>query len=481
MPDPTLDEIISEELEPAKPSEKRIAELFVERHGDEFRYVSAWGSWFRWTGTVWQQETTLLVGDNISKICKEISHEFNKPHEIRTMLKASTMRGAEQLAMRDRRVAATVEQWDADPWLLNTPSGTVDLKTGELRPHDPEDYITKITSTTPDASCPTSFWDDHLKQVFCNDDELVKYFYRMAGYCLTADVSEHALFFCYGDGSNGKGTTINTVQHIWGDYAATTPMEMFTYQRFGHGHPTELTTLHQVRLAVASETEQGKGWSEARLKLLTGGDPVKARKIGQDFFEFKPTHKLLFHGNYKPSLRSTGEAMRRRMNMVPFLATFSGEKKDTKMAEKLLKEAPGIFYKIIKGCLDWQQNGLQPPKAVTEATEKYMSEQDVLKDWFEECVTKGGKDDKAHTKRLYKSYSRWMQDCGLHPPTKITFSQELIGRSSEFGIKYEEKLIQERHPGDRYSSGPQGRGFSGIANVIIRLSPEELRAEAGIM
>jgi putative DNA primase/helicase len=445
------------------PSEARIAEMFVERHGSEFCHVAQWRAWMRWDGRRWQEEKTLMVNDHIKAICSELSSDTNRNSEVRSLLKHATISGAEKIARADRRVAATTDQWDADPWLLNTPAGVVDLRTGNAREHRRSDYMTKMTSVIPDASCATPTWDTHLNKVFAGDAELVSYFHRAGGYSLTGDVSEDALFFCHGKGGNGKTTTVELLRAIWGDYAQEAPMEMFMAKHHGHGHPTELTILHGARLVTASENERGSRFSEARVRKLTGGGAIQARKMNRDFYTFLPTHKLMFEGNHRPRLTTVGYAWKRRINMIPFTVEIAKADEDKDIDRKLLREAPGVLAKMIAGCLEWQRTRLAPPKAVVDATDKYLSEQDVMKEWFEECVeVKAGAHGKFTTE-LYQSYSAFMRIRGEIPLGQTTFSSELEDRASEFKIKKEEKAFYIG-TGD---AAVRGRGFRNVKDITL--------------
>jgi putative DNA primase/helicase len=467
-----LADLVKTKKEKTHPSEARIAEIFVERHGDEFRYVAEWGVWMNWDGCRWQEEKTLLVIDKIKSICSEISRDTDKNHEVRSLLKHATLSGAEKIARSDRRIAATVEQWDADPWLLNTPGGVIDLRTGAMRAHAKSDYFTKVAGVTPAAS-PTPNWDAHLDRFFAGDAEMIKYKYRVWGYCATGDVREDALFFYYGDGDNGKTTTTELLRAIFGDYAQEAPMEMFTAKRHGHDHPTELTILHGARLVTASENEKGSRFSEARVKKLTGGGRIKARKMRKDFFEFDPTHKLLFEGNHRPRLSAVGDAWRRRVNMIPFAVKIAKEEKDRDIDQKLRSEAPGILHKIIEGCREWQREGLKPPPSVVTATDKYLSEQDVLKEWFDEYVTTGKDGAGEFTPILYTSYKLFMELRGEFPSGQTSFADDLESRAKEFEIKREREAfyITTTSEDGKTTTSRRGRGFKGIVAVKMPERP----------
>ncbi len=199
-------------------------------------------------------------------------------------------------------------------------------------------------------------WRAFLTRVTDNDDALQAYLARVCGYWLTGYTHEHALFFLYGTGANGKSVFIETVQGYMGDYATTAPVETFMAAR-GERHPTELAGLHGARLVVSPETESGRHWNESRLKQITGGDTITARFMRQDFFTFKPTFKICIVGNHKPSLRTIDEAIRRRFHLIPFNVTIPAGERDPKLAEKLKSEWPGILAWAVKGCLEWRKVG----------------------------------------------------------------------------------------------------------------------------
>jgi putative DNA primase/helicase len=195
----------------------------------------------------------------------------------RELLSAKTIAAVERLARSDPRLAASVDQWDRDPWLLNTPAGTVELsKNGLIREHRRLDYITKITAVGPGGDCP--LWRKFLTKITGGDDELVAFIQRMLGYALTGSTQDHALFFCHGAGANGKTVLLSTVAGILGDYHTTAPIETFTAST-NDRHPTELAALRGARLVTATETQEGRRWDETKVKLLTGGDQISARYI----------------------------------------------------------------------------------------------------------------------------------------------------------------------------------------------------------
>ena len=320
--------------------------------------------------------------DYARAICRQASAECNDDRAAPHIAAASTVAAVERLAKADRRHAATVDQWDADPWLLGTPGGVVDLKTGTMRHHRPGDYLTKTTAVAPGGECP--LWHSFLATVTQNDADLQTFIKRMAGYALTGSIREHALFFAFGTGANGKGVCINTLTGIMGDYAAVASIDVFT-QSQSDRHPTDLAMLRGARLVTAQETEEGRRWAEARIEAMTGGDPITARLMRQDFFTFAPTFKLLIAGNHRPGLRNVDEAIRRRFNLIPFAVKIPTEKRDHDLPEKLKAEWPGILKWAIAGCVDWRDHGLPKAKAVQDATDEYLGAEDAMGLWIKEC------------------------------------------------------------------------------------------------
>jgi len=261
---------------------------------------------------------------------------------------------------------------------------TLDLRTGLARPHRRKDYNTKIAAVAADERVPIPLWTEFLDTVTNKDKELQRYLQRVSGYCMTGVTIEHVLFFLYGTGANGKGVFLNTLRGIWGDYAVVASMETFIETKYPQ-HSTDLAMLAGARLVIAQEVEKNKAWAEAKINSLTGGDPITARYMRQDFFTYVPKFKLMIAGNHKPSLRSVNEAVRRRLQLIPFVVTIPPEKRDKSLPEKLKPEWPGILNWALHGCLEWQQIGLAPPKVVTDASEAYFAAEDAIARWIGAC------------------------------------------------------------------------------------------------
>jgi putative DNA primase/helicase len=243
---------------------------------------------------------------------------------------------------------------------------------------------------------------------------------------MTGHTGEHAFTFLFGTGANGKGTFINTIAGVMGDYAAVVPMDLLMASN-NERHPTELAKLCGVRLAIAHETQQGRRWDEAKLKTLTGGDKLTARFMRQDFFDFVPTHKFMISGNHKPSLTGVDESIRRRLLLIPFTIQIPKEERDITLPAKLKAEWPAILRWMIEGCLEWRRDGLKVPAIVREASDAYFTEQDVLGQWLDECTTEDA-NAFTRTRDLFESWRKWTEERNLQTGSERTLSETLVNR-----------------------------------------------------
>jgi putative DNA primase/helicase len=389
-------------------SEEELALEFAAQYAECLRHVALWGKWLMWTGSVWMFDETRKAFSLARQICREAALTANKAATQRAIASAKTRAAVVSLAGDDRRLAATHEQWDQEPMLLNTPDGIVDLRTGTLLPATPDEYMTKMTAVAPGGACP--LWRKFLKTVTGNDADLEKYLQVAAGYSLTGLTSEEVLLFLFGHGQNGKSVFIRTISGVLGTYHTTAPIETFLDSPTDR-HPTELAGLRGARIVTAAETEQGRRWSETKIKTLTGGDRVAARFMRQDFFEFVPQFTLWIHGNHKPGLRTVDKAIARRLKLLPFTVTIPDNKRDNGLGEKLKDEWSGILAWMIEGCLVWQREGLVAPKVVLDATEEYLNSENTIEAWIEACCAR---DPQAWTgtTSLFSSWKNWAEENG---------------------------------------------------------------------
>lgn len=421
------------ETRPAKSNEiiteDSAAEQFASLYKGRLRYCHDTGAWFEWSGSAWKQNRTGTAFQWARELSRHLS--IKEPDKVRFIAsKTSFSAGVERFARSDPAFAVTMDHWDSHPFLLGTPDGTVDLKTGKLRPSNPDDGITKLTAVAPaeTADCPR--WLAFLADATGDDRELMRFLQQWAGYCLTADTREHALVFVSGQGGNGKSVWLNTTANVLRDYAAVAAMDTFTATR-GDKHPTDVAMLHGARMVTASETEEGRSWAEARIKSMTGGDPITARFMRQDFFTFQPTFKLTIVGNHRPLLQNVDDAARRRFNIVPF--NHKPASPDRELETKLRQEWPAILRWMIDGCLDWQANGLVRPRSVLAETEAYFSDQDLLGQWLDdECDVDLGNHWKTATSAdLFNSWASYAKAANENAGSKKSFSEQLQRRGLE--------------------------------------------------
>ena len=466
MHDEPLPNVVSmPEAEPERlnieASEDALALEYATRYKDIMRYEGYRSRWFKWGGSRWEIDHKLVAYSLSRSLVREISGKIQDAAIkndladlpvtaiardkatarrkaksrartiIRPMRSAKTIHAIVSLARSDVKLSADFRQWDADEWLLNTPEGTIDLRDGSMRSHRVRDYITKSCTVSPEYAPPT-LWLQFLDEVTQGSADMISYLQRMLGYCLTGTTKDHALFYAWGRGQNGKTTILETVGFILGDYWIESPPQAFIATNESR-HETEIARMHNVRLVTSDELPQGKEWDTSKVKRLTGGSTVSARFMRQDYFEFEPQFKLLMAGNDKPSLRYVDDAIRRRFHLIPFTHRVPDHKKDRDLGHKLQDEAPRILSWMIEGCLAWQSSGLQPAQSVRDATDDYLAGEDSMTSWFEECC---GKDQGCFesTTDLFQSWASWARANEEYVGSRKNFSQQLSARAPLYGL-----------------------------------------------
>ena len=419
---PRTPAVIAPTIDLQELNEDALAMVFERRHGDDLRYCHTAGAWYVWTGTHWRKEATNLAFNWAREICRDFAKGEAK------FAKAATASAVERFAAAARCFAVVAEVWDREPWLMGTAAGTLDLRTGLVRDPSPRDHITRLAGSAVVAThtAPTR-WLAFLEDATRGDAELIRFLQQMAGYALTGDTSEHALFFIYGAGGNGKSVFLNTLSGILGEYATTAAMDTFTASH-NDKHPTDLAMLKGARLVSASETEDGRAWAEAKIKQMTGGDPITARFMRQDFFTFRPEFKLVIVGNHKPRLNNVDDATRRRLNIIPFIHKPTSP--DPGLEHALRDEWPAIFRWMVDGCLDWQAHGLIRPAVVIEATREYFEDQDVFGQWIAESCDTETRFKESNTE-LFTSWKRYAEAAGEHAGSAKAFGEAMRKRGFE--------------------------------------------------
>ena len=444
------------------------AARFREHYADDLLYCAEQGKWYQWDGTRWIADNGGRVMRAALDVTMAMKEEARKLEEIAVRQgdeeKQKIAKEMDSWARKSRsesrlnamiNVAAAemevgTDQFDANQWLLNVRNGILNLKTGELSPHDRARMMTKIAGTDYDAAADCPKWTAFLARIFDGNTDVINFLQTSLGMMLTGDITEQYLQIWYGGGQNGKSTLVDTIKAVMGDYAGDSPPSLLTV-RGQNEHPTELATLLGRRVVFASETEAGEKLKIALVKRLTGDSEITARYMRQDYFTFRRTHKMILMTNNKPSVRETTRAVWRRLRLVPFNVRISEKEKDSRLLGKLLDEMPGILSWCMAGCLNWQKSGLGFPEAVMSATRDYEADQDPLKVFLAECCELGSS---CYCTRmeLYNSYRRWCETTKEDwPMGKIHFFDAI-------------RLIDGVHE-VRDSTGSSVRGFSGIEVV----------------
>ena len=445
--------------EPTLPySDYTNALAFVRDHGQHLRYCYPWSSWFVWTGTHWQRdmsgEVMRLAKQTVKRLARQVEEMADEKKiaplmaHIKASLSTAKLKAMIENAQSEPGIAVQPENLDTDPWLLNVANGTLNLQTGELRPHQQADLITKCL-TIPyesDATCRT--WDDFLWRIMGGsqgDDtpemsaaalearhsaaararELIAYLQRTAGYTLTGSTREQCLFLGHGPTKTGKSTYLAMLRHLLGPYGKQTDMQTFLHKDRPEVR-NDLADLAGTRYVYAVESQEGKRLAEGLVKQMTGGvDAMKARFLYEEFFEFRPQFKAYLGTNHLPDIKDSDDAIWERIRRIPFTVQIPKEERNKDLEEHLLKELPGILAWAVQGCQAWQEaQDLQEPQAVIDSTQDYRAEMDVVGRFLEECCRFN---DQFRIKMgdLHTAFLTWCEGTGVSPLTLVVFGKRL--------------------------------------------------------
>jgi putative DNA primase/helicase len=475
-----LQEELTKEAEPAPPTERTKnltdlgnAERLIAKFGKDLKFCNLWGRWLVWSGTRWVIDDTGEIVRKAKQTVRTIYREaIDEPDQKKKLDIAKHAAKSEsenrikamvKLAESETGISVRPEDLDKDAMLLNTPNCTIDLRTGKIKEHAKSDLITKIIPVEYKPGVECKRWLEFLERIFEGNSELIGFIQKVIGYSLTGATSEQCLFFLYGNGANGKSTFLDCLRSLIGeDYCKQAASNTFM-QKHSEGIPNDVAMLKGSRLVSCVETDEGKRLDESLIKQLTGGDKIAARFMRQEWFEFKPTFKIFILTNHKPIIRGSDKGIWRRIRLVPFNISIPETEQDKQLGTKLLHELPGILNWALEGCIKWQQEGLGAPKEVTEATDDYRDEMDMLSNFIEDCCI-----IKSHCNvfmaHLYGEYERWCSDNNEKP-----FSRKIIS------LKLQEKGFKKVKLG---SAG--NRGFNGIGlksenygKVNTKIEPEK--------
>ncbi len=439
------------------------ARRLVERHGENLRYCSLFGRWLVWDGARWAMDEDGRIVERAKETALSIHAEAlsfggsTERDKIRDAVLAwarktegrDRISAMVNLAQSDPMVTTRPEDFDRDPWLLNTENATIDLQTGDPRERRRSDLATRLAGVRYDAKARCPRFDQFLLRVMDGNDALIAYLRRVVGFCLTGIPPDREMFFLYGRGRNGKSTLMELLHELLGEYSRKVAAETLLAKpnTQGDGIPNDLARLCGARLVTSAELPENRRLNEARIKDLTGRDRITARLLRQEFFEFEPCFKLFMYGNHKPVVRGSDDGIWDRLKLIPFAVRISDDEVDPHLPGRLRAELPGVLNWALTGCLEWQNGGLRHPDEVKAATAAYRGEMDRLQDFRGDCCQEGDPTAlQSKPRDLYDAYCGWSGESGETPISETAFALELRQRGF-----------------DRKRSGTSGRRWLGIA------------------
>ena len=428
------------------------AELYAHRHGDRVRFDHRRGRWLLWDGIRWAPDpdgALVRMAIEAARWRYHAAADMPNPderariakHAIRSESRAS-VDACLELAKAVPPIADTGEGWDAHPWLLGVANGVVDLRSGEFRASCPDDRLTLSTGIDYDAAAMCPRWLRFLAEVFANDAELITFVQRAFGYSLAGSVIEQVWFLCHGRGANGKTVFLTILREVAGDYAVNVSFTLFELQQRA-SIPNDQAALANQRVVTSSETNESTRLNEARLKAITGGDPITARFLYREAFTFKPEAKIWLAVNHLPRVRDDSIGFWRRVRLIPFTVSFANHP-DRDLVDKLRAELPGILVWAVQGAVAWATEGLRSPAAVQMATDEYRDDNDDMARFLADCCVI--RDDvRVGPSELFEAYTEWAGAEGIPERHRLT--------AQAFRRRMGERFVATKSNGSRYYKG----------------------------
>ena len=502
-----------------------IAEKVIEKHGDKIKWCETWKKWLCFNGKYWDKdneekrarnaiENTLktLIAETAKKL-KDIPEEEDgeegskessegKENKLKEKIKTyvsylSNTKFNSVCNLMKTKCSVAPDVFDTNKYLFNLKNGTMNLKTGKLKKHDKEDYITKISDISYKPKAKTKEWENFLKQVI-RDQQTINYLQKAVGYTLTGSTKEECLHFLYGSGRNGKTTFTQVIEKLLGDYAKKSQVSILMKKDkgMGQGASNDIARLKGARFVSTTELSQWDRLDEGLVKDLTSTDTISGRFLYSEFFDYEPTHKLWLYGNHKPSITGQDEGIWRRIRVVDFPVQIAEKDKDTNLEEKLEAELEGILSWAIKGCLNWQQEGLYPVAEIKKATEEYREEMRDSVSLFVEDICVKEKGDGITTSDLNEAYLSYCEKENHKPMTqkavgirlkemgltngkekgvRVWFGIRLADFKDKLGARldaYEEREEKTQTTGEHSNSKDSNNGNGRIGHVPLK-TPEK--------
>lgn len=421
------------------PTDLGNAMRLVALHGEDLRYCYTWGKWLVWDGKRWviddAGQVELLAKDTVKNIYAEAARETSESRRKELAKWALSSESRQRLsamvalAQSEPGIPIKHDEPNRNRWLINCLNGTLDLRTGELKPHDRADLITKIAPVEYRMGAPCPNWLSFLNMIFEGNQDLIAFVQRAVGYSLTGITDERCMFILWGKGKNGKSTFLETIGRMMGDYAEKTTAETLLTTRQTN-IPNDIARLQGARFVRASESEHGRYLAEARIKEMTGQDMIAARFLFSEWFSFIPEFKIWLGTNHKPVIRGTDEAIWDRIKLIPFTVRIDNPKPRREIDAMFSEELAGIFSWAVEGCMEWQDHGLGVAEEVRKATAEYRYEMDNIGRFIEECC-EVGEYFRTPSSELYEAYKAWAEDVGV----EVLSSQSFGRRLTELGFE----------------------------------------------
>jgi putative DNA primase/helicase len=424
------------------------AERFIAKNGHNVRWYDDGKRWYVWddrrwfaddvlTVQRWAKETIRAIPSVEGHVVEEVHSGITDMHSYARKCETNDkLHAMLNIAKAEQGVPMRIADFDTNIYLLNCLNGTLDLKLLSLREHDRLDLITKITPIPYDEHATCERWEQFLREIFDNDEEMIDFMQRAIGYSLTGDITAQYMFVLWGQGANGKSKIIDTIRKLTGDFGYHSPIDTFMMRPTPASNSNDLAALRGARLVTASETNEGARLNEGLIKQCTGGEPITARFLNKEYFTFPPHFKLWFSVNHKPTISGSDYALWRRVLLIPFTVQFKvgDPRRDDYLQDKLDAELPGILAWAVRGCQKWMSSGFVIPDKVRMATDEYQLESDSIGTWLVECCDLGP-DLTATSGELYQSYKDWSARNGLRAKSTTLFGRTL--KAKGFGSKHE--------------------------------------------
>nr|WP_240982881.1 phage/plasmid primase, P4 family [Streptomyces sp. S3(2020)] len=415
-----------------------MAERFVAEHSDDLRFVHGI-SWHRWDGARWKADderadmqaavatvkAALAALANLDK--EERDHLYQ---DARKSESAAGLEGMLRIASALPPISTASRRLDADPYLFNTPAGTLDLRSGTVLTNNREHLITKVAGGTVGGRTYDE-WETFLKRIL-PDEEVRSFVQRLFGYAMLGRVTEHVMPIFTGSGANGKGTIRDAVMAAFGDYAIEIDPAMLMESKHER-HGAFKMQLRGARLVFSSETEKGRKFAEATMKRLVGGDRIEANLMHRNPITFEPSHTLIMLTNHLPAVSGDDPAVWRRILVVPFDVVIPPEERDGELPERLKGASDAVLAWLYEGWLSYQDQGLNPPEAVRARTEAYQADSDALGRFLTERTIESSH-GVVKARELFTTWSAWCHSSGLKDDvvgTEVTFAASMQARGFE--------------------------------------------------